>query len=207
MLIHLSPRLYVQGVHPDACALIDLRIDALGLHIRNGRELVARRPYPNKRYLVACRKVGQKAINGIFIDTPRGAQEFTSVTRWAVETERIITHRTKYILRDNDFDATTETMHLWYSTCESLGGWSSRWHEMPKDATPANAQPRMDTLAASQGGARRVGEVQDTVSPDGWIIERNETCRLPTVERERLLGKWAAMDRLPLLEAAFHAKL
>lgn len=199
MLIHLCPRLYAQGVHADDCALVDLRIDTLGVHLRNGLELVARRPYPNKRYLVACRKVGQKAVNGLFIDTPGGVREFTAVTRWAVGAETIITHRTQYVILDSEFDATTESMVQWYATGPDLGNWTSRWPEMPKDASPANAQPRMDVFP----GAPRVGEVCDTLSPRGFIAERNESCRLPTVERERLLGEWAAMDRLPALAAAF----
>jgi hypothetical protein len=74
MLLHLIPRLYAFRSIEDECSLIDFECPTLGIFLRNGHELVARRPYPNKNYLVGCRKVGQKAINGLLIESPTSHQ-------------------------------------------------------------------------------------------------------------------------------------
>ena len=56
-------------------ALVDLQIDPLGIRLVGGDDLATRRPYPNKMYAVACRKQGQKAINGILIETAKPVEE------------------------------------------------------------------------------------------------------------------------------------
>lgn len=203
MLIHLSPRLYVEDFHTADCALVDLRIDSFGLFLKGGQDIVARKPYPNKRYLVACRKIGQKAIDGILINAPRSIREFSAVTRWAIDAETIIAHRVKYVILDDQFDATTESMVLWYGTGSNLGGWSSRWPEVYKDAIAVNAQPRMDILPSKEKRTR-IADTLDLLDPEGRIMERNETFFLPTVEQDRLFGKWALRDRLPSKDSAFH---
>jgi hypothetical protein len=69
MLLHIIPRLYASKENEPKCALIDLYCPELNLRLRDGIELVARRPYPNKNYLVACRKMGHKAMEGLLIET------------------------------------------------------------------------------------------------------------------------------------------
>lgn len=66
MLIHLIPNILADRSHVP-CSLVDLTSPELGLNLIGGKELTARRPYPNKHYLVACRKVGQKAVNGFLV--------------------------------------------------------------------------------------------------------------------------------------------
>ena len=66
MLIHITPRLLKPSSVGLTCGLIDVEVPELGLMLKEGRELVARTPYPNKRYLVASRKQGLKAIVGLF---------------------------------------------------------------------------------------------------------------------------------------------
>lgn len=201
MLIHIAPRLFLAN-HVSQCDLIDLTIDRFGLFLKSGKDLVVRRPYPNKRYLVACRKVGQKAIDGILIDVDERPESFVAIARWAVNADRVITHRVNYVVLDSQFDAVSDDMVLWHAMSPGLGGWGSRWPEVDKDATPANSRPRMDVLPAEESGAKRVGDVRDTRGPNGLIIERTETCRLPTLERERLLSR-RVNDRVPDLEMAF----
>ena len=210
MLIHITPRLLKPSSVGLTCGLIDVEVPELGLMLKEGRELVARTPYPNKRYLVASRKQGLKAIVGLFIDATSHIEAFTVITRWSVEGETLLTHRVHYVVLDHDHDAVTDSMVLWHATSKSLGGFTSRWPQVPKEWTAANAQPRMDVLKhkAEQGG--RVGEVRDTVSPTGLIRERNETFRMPTVERARLLHPRLAtqfggdrVERLPNIESAF----
>lgn len=100
MLLHLVPRLFACRVNEPECALIDFHCPALGLKLRNGIELVARRPYPNKHYLVACRKLGQKAMNGFLVETTERVREFTTLTRWAVGADRIVNHQVQYFVLD-----------------------------------------------------------------------------------------------------------
>ncbi|WP_257385926.1 DUF6012 family protein, partial [Xanthomonas phaseoli] len=85
MLIHLSPRLFEPQGIPTRCELIDIAIAPFGLLLRNGIEVVARRPYPNKRYQVACRKIGRMAMNGLLIEAAGTVDAFRVVTRWAGE--------------------------------------------------------------------------------------------------------------------------
>ncbi|MGV7193595.1 DUF6012 family protein [Xanthomonas axonopodis] len=92
MLIHISPRLLEPRGISTRCELIDITVAPFGLVLRNGIEVVARRPYPNKRYQVACRKIGRKAMNGLLIETTGTVDAFRVVTRWAVEGEMLCTH-------------------------------------------------------------------------------------------------------------------
>lgn len=57
MLIHVTPRVYLNPA-PELlfCFLHDVAIPELGLRLDGEKDLDARRPYHNKRYLVACEK-------------------------------------------------------------------------------------------------------------------------------------------------------
>jgi hypothetical protein len=197
MLIHITPRLLTCELSGHHCELVDLTIAELGLHLRNGKELVSRRPYPNKRYVVACRKSGQKAIDGILIETPSPVTEFSAVSRWAIAGELVVRHRVNYAVLDNDYDAVSDSMTLWYAT---YSGLKSRVPDsMPDGWTPASTQPRMDL---SPDTARMGAILNRTV--DGLIVERTETLRMRTIERCRLLDESRAVrDRLPTLSSAF----
>ncbi|MEB1785431.1 DUF6012 family protein [Xanthomonas campestris pv. campestris] len=75
MLIHLAPRLLEPQGIPTRCELIDIAIAPFGLLLRNGIEVVARRPYPAKRYQVACRKIGRKAMKGFSRHTCKNSSQ------------------------------------------------------------------------------------------------------------------------------------
>ena len=182
MLIHITPRLFRPASVALTCALVDVTLPELGLVLREGHELATRTPYDQKRYLVACRRKGQKAIVGLFIETPRPLDAFTVVTRWAVEGEALLTHRVRHVVVDRAHDAVTDNMALWRATSPSLGSFPNRWpRSVPATWIPAEAQPRMDVLRIDAGP--RVGEVTDEVSATGLIRERSEVFRMPTVER------------------------
>jgi hypothetical protein len=204
MIIHITPRLYLAGlINPKHCELIDLTIEECALALSGGRELKSCSPYPNKNYLVGCRKQGRKAIAGIFVDTQQRYERLTVVTRWAVNADAIVKHRINYVMIDDDYDAASDNMVLWNGVSQSLGGWNSRWPTWAEGMPPASSQPRMDIFPAVMTGAERQGDVHDTLASASFISERNETFQLPTIERERLLGRLAAMERLPALETAF----
>ena len=88
MILHLIPKLFCPW---QDVALLDLQIKSLGLHLKGGIDLVTRRPYPNKRVAVACRKQGQKAIEGILIDTKVAIDVAECVTRWTIGGAGIVT--------------------------------------------------------------------------------------------------------------------
>lgn len=199
MIIHLSPSIYACP-KTEPCSLIDLTCNELNIDLVGGKELTARRPYPNKKYLVACRKVGQKAMNGILIESKTPVREFTVVTRWSVAASHIATHRVHYIILDEEYDAISENMVLWYATSESLGSYKSRWPGNEEYGTPATSQPRMEAYQR----LRRVGPIRDVTDESGAVIERSEVFKLPTLQPERVLNsKLSYGDRTPSLEAAF----
>src|SRR5579863_7814659 len=101
MLLHIRPRLFLRDKR--RCELTELAVEPFGLHLRGGVELATRRPYPNKRFHVACRKEGQKAINGLLIETRDHVSEFSTVARWTVEAAPPVTHRVTYTIIDQDF--------------------------------------------------------------------------------------------------------
>nr|AGH89370.1 hypothetical protein [uncultured bacterium] len=204
MLLHIIPRLYVSEPAAPQCDLIDFHCPALGLKLRNGIELVARRPYPNKRYQVACRKVGQKAMNGFLIETTERVREFTTLTRWAVGGERVINHQVQYFVLDDELDAITDCMVLWNAMSPSLGGFSRRWPSIAEDWTPAAAQPRMELVSRE-----RAGTYADRHDEAGRIVERAEVFQVHTVERERVLYAHKAdiYSRNPTANMAFQAAI
>lgn len=204
MLLHIIPRLYVAEPDAPQCDLIDFHCPDLGLKLRNGIELVARRPYPNKRYQVACRKVGQKAMQGILIETAGRVREFTTLTRWAVGADRIVNHQVQYFILDDELDAITDAMVLWNGMSPSLGGFSRRWPSVAENWTPAAAQPRMELVSRE-----RAGHYADRLDSAGRVVERAEVFQLHTVERERVLfnSKSDIYDRIPTADMAFRASV
>ncbi len=140
MLLHIRPRLF--SPFRDV-AIVDLQINDLRLA---GEDVTARRPYPNKRYAVACRRQGQKAIDGILIETENPVDELQYTARWAVEATLVVTHQIHYKLLDHDFDAASEDMTLWYACSADLGGWSKRWPAEVEGIPPLYAEPMMEVV-------------------------------------------------------------
>ncbi|MBF8164316.1 hypothetical protein IVE04_24430 [Pseudomonas mendocina] len=194
MLIHLIPAI----VSDLPCSLVDLTCTELNLNLSGGKELAVRRPYPNKNYQVSCRKVGQKAMNGILVETQTPVQEFTVATRWAVAASHIATHRVHYILAEADFDTVTQEMMLWGSLLAEEGEYQCRYPINGVYGSPLESQPKMEAFKR----IKRVGEITDKLGECGALIERFEVFRLPTVERERLHLCFYG-DRMPAIEHAF----
>lgn len=204
MLIHLVPQMYACRFNAPQCSLIDIESPELGIKLKAGVDIIARRPYPNKNYLVACRKAGQKAIDGLFVQTKAPLNQFNIITRWAVDAEHVVTHKVCYLILDDELDAVSTDMTMWYAMCESLGGWGSRW---PKtvycgEHAPVALQPRMELVPS-----KRAGEYTDLMDRN-VLVERSEVFRVPTIESERLLPvrrDVSIFSRLPKIEDAFTA--
>lgn len=199
MLIHFVPRYLIRSSFERDVKLIDFHCPELGLKLLGGKELVARKPYPNKSFLVACRKIGQKAIDGFLVEIDNDLSEFFAITRWQINDEQIVEHIVKYTVLDDEFDAVTGNMVLWSAMSPSLGGFSDRCPAEAKNWRPALAQPSMSLIPL-----KREGHFADWINHDGKIIKRVETCRLHTVERERLLHPFFLKnDRMPAISTAF----
>ena len=190
MLLHLRPRLYYSRFRN--VQLLDVKLDGLGLHLRGGVDLMTGRPYPNKDYLVACRREGRKAINGIFIETRQHVEGFECVTRWAVEGMRVLTHRVTYRALDKKHDAMSDDSVLWLGCDKEFGDWPSR--------VPASGRQESHMEAVPLDGP---GE-GDRLDREGWIVERWAQIAVPTIERGRFNSKLAELSpRLPQLASAF----
>lgn len=197
MLIHITPCYYTCERSHGLVQLIDVSIDELGILLRDGVDIVARKPYPNNAYLVACRKSGRRAMDGLLIESAEHVPSYTVVTRWALAAETVVTHRVKHVVLDAEFDTVTDKMRLWHPL--PARQWASRWPDGYHDGSPAECQPRMQ-LTSLPG---RQGAVIDAVV-DKIILERAEVFHLPTVERDRVIdGRF--VDRLPSPTSAFRA--
>jgi hypothetical protein len=163
-----------------------------------GVDLATRRPYPNKRYAVACRREGRKAIEGILIENSPPVEKLDYTARWVVDAEFVATHRVSYKLLDHEFDAASDSMMLWYATSRSLGGWSSRWPAWAEGLAPASAEPKMEIIPGD------VSRASDVLDARGRIVERREMFSMPTIERKRILNAKVFHERLPTLDSAFH---
>ena len=198
MLIHLVPRLYNQYADVQA-ELLDVSIPEISLALRNGKDIVARRPYPNKCYLVACRRKGHRAMSGLLVETHRPLQTYTCVTRWALNAELVITHQVEHQVIDTDLEAASDDLTTWYA----MAGFGNRWPpNLYPDSAPVQVQPRMDIVRALSRSAcsQRSGACfSDTLRPDGIILKRIEHFRLPTIEPGRLFLE----ERIPPLAHAF----
>lgn len=199
MLIHIRPRCL--SPYPNV-ALVDLRIQELDLHLIGGTDLDSRRPYPNKRYVVACRKVGRKAIDGILVETAKPVSAFTVEARWALEAEHVATHTVRYEVLDQDFDAVSDHMLLWGATSASLGGWTNRWPETVK-GPQVYAAPVLKILAGAHEPLAEQKQLLRTLNPSGTLVAaQQERFILPSLEPERILQS-RVWERTPKLEQAF----
>jgi hypothetical protein len=182
-----------------------MTLDPPGLHLRGGVELATRRPYPNKGLAVACRRHRtRKAISGILIETARPTGELVYTARWAVHAELLVTHRVIYRLLDDDFDAASDDMMLWYAGSPESGGWSSRWPAWAEGLAPVHAQPLMRILPVhSAHEADQKTRTIDKTDSQGWIVERHQVFAMPTIERERITRNDFKEIPWPPLETAF----
>jgi len=199
MLIHIRPRFY--GPFRNV-AIIDLKVDPLGLNL-SGDDLQVGRPYPNKEYRVACRKLPtRKALDGILIEAPGFAESFAYTARWAVEASLVVTHRVDYTVMDEEFDAVSDSMVLWYACPAEFGRWRDRRPDWCRNhaTPPLEAEPVVEIEPLIAKGVRSREDLVDRVT--GCIVLRHESFSIPTIERERVLGSgWK--ERMPPLESAF----
>ena len=192
MLLHIRPRLF----SPFKTVYL-IEFDILGLHLTR-KELATRRPYPNKRWAVACRRQGgTKAMDGILIETKDILSEYRYAARWAIlpsslppsssspaEAQYVASHYVHCKILDRDFDAVSEHTMFWHRCSPGLG-----------------YEPALEVIRSERCPSNAV----DIVGESRMIICRRQTWEMPTIERERLFNSKLDHDhRIPSLAMAFH---
>lgn len=183
MLIHITPQT-IECAENCVISVKSVEVPELGVFLSGGKEVIQRKPYRNKRYLVACRKIGNKAVSGIIFETNNFINEYTSITKWEIQIYSqhfIATHIVKYKLLDNEFDLASDNILLW----TGFDNFENRKPPIYNDAPPIKAWPCYDFLYRD-----RVGTFTDTYHDDYLISKREEIFILPTVESERLKIEW-----------------
>lgn len=195
MYIHIAPRMFA-GRFSGEVELIDLVCVELGLHLQGSSDLTVRRPYPNKSYHVACRKVGQKAVLGILIETDKPVTEFNVVTRWGLKVDdgtAVTTHRAHYQLinsepdLDSGSDLFSEDMDIWSR--------KAREHFRSNHPQTLSQMPTMSVFADNS----RCCDV--TFAQGAVVLERSESVYLSSASYQDLQGHYTG--RMPALESAF----
>ncbi|HCE5941742.1 DUF6012 family protein [Pseudomonas aeruginosa] len=201
MLIHIAPRLLVPRSFSFACELIDVRVKEFGLLLAGGHDVVARQPFPNKRYYVACRNKGRKATKGLLIDVPGQVPYFTVITRWKIAGEIVVQHRVEYVVLDDEFDAVTDDPVLWNGLCFEMGDFPNR----VTDVLLQQAKERGCPLGLSSPRATfEPPSFDDRTRRPVSPVEICEQFRMPTIEPGRLLPRDNDIQsRLPSRELAF----
>lgn len=189
MLIRLVPRFMICPFSGPHVQLIDLRIDSVGLLLRDRVDLATRRPMPNKRMAIGCSKRGHRARVGLLIDTLRPAKSFTVVYRWAVAAEHLIVHRVHYELLGEP--------GAYQVVSDKMATWLHRPMEH-QDSIPPFVQPRLEATCR----VPRDKVVNQRVGSNGLLLEREESFQVPLLDR----GDWfkrlneSLGDRAPRLE-------
>jgi len=202
MLIHIRPRLFCPFKE---VSLVDLNIEPLGLRLSGARHLSAGRPYRNKHYSVAYRRGSRKAIDGILLSAPGLVKYLGYSARWAIAAEIVVTHKVRYVVLDQDFDAASDDMTVWgkhsrQPGVSSLGDWENRdpaWARAD-GVFPCNAEPAMEVLPRTDVRYLATTDVME----GNYISERRQEFHIPTIEKERMLGTWLN-TRMPDIASAF----
>ena len=200
MILHISPKLFALPGVSQLATLIDLSVEPFGLYLRGGVDLDTRHPFPNKRIVVACRKAGRKAVNGLLIQVPT-VTEFEYIARWAIDASFVSTHRVRHRLLDKDFDATSDDMSMWDGMSNNKGDltYESRWPAWAEDFAPCDAEPMMEV---SQTGKKRRATTDRHNGPENQIDYREQTYDIPTIEPIRF-DDFKEEFQLPTRESAF----
>ncbi len=179
--------------------LIDLRIEPFGLHLLRGRDLMTGRPYPDRRYIVGCRKKGRKAIDGILLKTSEPVTEIHLIARWCASGP-VVTHRVHYTILDQEFGAASDKMALWRGTER---GHASRVPDRYREFAPIHAEPLMQ-LVDSAPARWMTKDVIDFRT--GWISDRSQRFAMPSIQPERLM-ELVFSPRMPAVEDAFEVQI
>jgi hypothetical protein len=181
MLIQITPTFFCCDKSGWDCDLIDLTISEIGLKLESGKDLLARRPWPNKNYLVVSAKASRRALVGLLIEAPGQIQAFTAITRWSVNAEYVLEHVVNYVIPDQEFDAATDQMVLWYG--ERMSGHHT--------GSPMSAKP----VAGLSLSWERERKTEDEYNVKGQLVRIADRFVMPTITRSSIDPSLPALDR------------
>ena len=200
LLLHIVPSFL--GEWMQAVELVDLTIEPIGLRLTPGRGLAPRRPFPNKRWAVACRRRGRLAMYGVLLDLDWPVGDLIATARWSVDAKRIVERSVRYRLLDCEFAAASEWRVLWYACSPPLGDWLDRWPTGVPKTGEFSFGPRQEGDFICQG--RNIWRLpgRGTFAADDRVVDSEEVRPLPTIEPRRLISL-LARGRVPRFADAF----
>ncbi|EAX8328651.1 hypothetical protein BRR44_20975 [Salmonella enterica] len=192
MYLHIVPRLFhlmANKCHPESVTIpeLDFRIE--------GDALSTGRPYPNKNIRVGMRK-GRKAINGLLLKTDKPLKWFTAEYQWCIENMGMITHRVTTYIEDNEFDMVSQDIML----NGGFDSWESRVHSAYENLAPVEIQPTMESFLNKPGENTHDAWIE--YEWGDFLISREESLLLHTIQPERLNTDFPLFSRLPSPEQA-----
>lgn len=194
MLIHITPRIYIPHA-VKSCEMTSLKIEQLGVYF-SGEQIAVRKPYPNRRFHVACRRNNRRAIQGLLFSVGVAPSEFTVESEWLINGSSCAKHSVKYEILDEEMGAVSDNMLLWYA--DSAQKYALRWPQWAQSMSPVEAMPTMEFAAGSLPLRPRRSDVVQA----GHLISRKEVFGMHTLEKSRLFD--SNSDRMPNIWDAFH---
>lgn len=192
MYLHIVPQLF--HLMANKCHLESIVIPELDFRVEL-EALSTGRPYPNKNYWVGMRK-GRKALNGLLLKTDKQLKWFTAEYQWHIENMGAIKHRVTTYIEDSDFDMVSHDILL----NGSFDKWKSRVHSAYENLAPVKIQAKMESFLKKPGD-----ETHDVWQEYDWgdfLLSREESLLLHTIQSERLNTNFSLFTRLPSIEQA-----
>ena len=202
MLIHITPKHFnnSEGMGGPRVELLSVVVPEFGLRLVGGKDVVARKPYPNKRYLVACRKQGQKAISGLLLSTDVVPQHYCVETTWTVDGQECL-HRVLHTVLDSDFDLVSDHMLLWHA----YRNFATRWPACYTDS-PAGSAPMMMVRPSPERARSEFLVTQRFNARTGVLEFKEQQCFQHSLESARLDASVFYDDRMPDRSSAFEVE-
>ncbi|ELB5688628.1 hypothetical protein RHT52_004605 [Salmonella enterica] len=192
MYLHIVPRLFhlmANKCHPESVTIPELNFRIEGDALSTGR------PYPNKNIWVGMRK-GRKAISGLLLKTDKPLKWFTTDYQWHIENMGMINHRVTNYIEDGDFDMVSQDIML----NGGFDSWESRVHSAYENLAPVEIQPTMESFLNKPGENTHDAWIE--YEWGDFLISREESLLLHTIQSERLNTDFALFSRHPSLEQA-----
>ena len=140
MLIHITPRIYIPHA-VKSCEMTLLKIEQLGVSL-SCEQIAVRKPYPNKRFHVACRPNNRRAVTGFLFSAGVALREFTVESEWLINGSSCAKHSVEYEILDKEMDEVSDNMLLWHA--DSAQKCALMWPQWAQSIFPVEAMPTME---------------------------------------------------------------
>ena len=184
MFIHITPKFLQRSGGAVTCTLIT--IPELNIMFTQD-DLVTKRPWPNKFYVVASLKGSRRALGGIILETAGPVHGLTCGYTW-LWNSKVVHHNVRFVVSDKKHDAVSDNLVLW-PHCPA--GWNEACESPRFDEKPYQREYRKEEIAYE-------------FDEYGFILARDEILHLPTFESGKLFNDVMVHEmRIPTREAVF----